>query len=355
MRRVLVTGGSGFIGTNLVEYYRSAGVDVLSIDLREPRHPQHQDVFRQVDILDSKTLSHAVREYAPTQVVHLAARTDLDESAGLDGYRANTDGVRNLVEAIAGQRSVQRALFASTKLVCPTDARVTRDDDYRPDTIYGQSKVIGEQIVRQSTAMACDWCLFRPTSIWGPWCEIPYGRFFRMVGRGLYFHPGGIDAPRSFGYVGNVIFQLEKMFAAPRTEIHQRVFYVSDYDPFLIRQWANAISLRMRGTPVRTIPAWLIRMAAWAGDALKFLGVKDPPISSFRLRNMRADTTGVPLDATRELTGPLPYSMEDGVEQTVRWLRGEPVSATVESARGDRDRGHRPHPHWSDSRRSQQV
>ena len=327
MRRVLVTGGSGFIGTNLVDHYLAAGVEVLSIDVRPPRLLLHRRVFRSVDILDADSLRAALRDFAPTQVVHLAARTDLDDRAGLEGYRANVEGVQNAVDAIAGQSSVARAVFASTKLVCPTDARVTAMDDYRPDTVYGRSKVLGEQRVRNAASLRCQWCIVRPTSIWGPWCEIPYGRFFRMVGRGLYFHPGRIDPPKSFGYVGNVIFQIEAILAAAQERIHRKVFYLSDYDIFTIRQWADTIARTMCGRAARTIPAPLVRPLAWAGDLLKLCGGREAPLSSFRLRNMRADTTGIPLEPTRQLTGPLPYSMEEGVARTVAWLRGDRLPA----------------------------
>ena len=81
MRRVLVTGGSGFVGTNAVEYYARQGVPVLSLDVRAPVSSAHHRYWQRVDILDSKALESAVRSFAPTDVVHLAARTDLDFAA----------------------------------------------------------------------------------------------------------------------------------------------------------------------------------------------------------------------------------------------------------------------------------
>lgn len=321
MKRILITGGSGFIGTNLVESCLSAGDEVLSIDIEEPRNRNHLKVFRKVDILDRMALDEVFRDFAPVCVVHLAARTDLDENSNLDGYAANTKGVQNVVDAVSKQTSVKRCVFTSTKLVCPTDHKVKSEDDYCPDTMYGRSKVVGEKIVRNSTAMHCDWCIVRPTSIWGPWADVPYGKFFRMVGRGLYFHPGRVDPPKSFGYVGNVVFQIQKILDAPKEQIHQKVFYLSDYDVFTIRDWADTISAKLRNRKVRTIPEPVVRLCAWSGDLMKLCGIKEPPLSSFRLRNMRVDTTSIPLEPIRKLTGQLPFSMEEGVEETVAWFR----------------------------------
>ena len=236
--RILITGSSGFIGTNMMNSCLGAGYEVLGIDIKKPQDKKHDTVFQRVDILDNISLEKVFRDFAPTHVLHLAARTDLHEKKDIQGYAANTDGVENVVNAVASQPSIKRSIFASTKLVCPTDYAPTSEDDYCPSTLYGKSKVIGEKIVKECPSMQCDWCIVRPTSIWGPWAYIPYGRFFQMVARKLYFHPGYSDSPKSFGYVGNTVFQIEKLFNAPADQIHKKVFYLTDYETFTIRQWA---------------------------------------------------------------------------------------------------------------------
>ncbi len=322
--RVLVTGGSGFIGTNLVDSLLAEGFDALSIDIKRPMNEEHNHVFRKVDILDYPTLVGAFNDFAPVYIVHLAARTDLHEDKSLDGYAANTIGVENMVNAIANQTSVKRAIFTSTKLVCPTGYSQKSYEDYCPDTMYGKSKVEGEKIVRSSSELKCWWCIVRPTSIWGPWSyspHIPYGRFFKMIARGHYFHPGLASPLKSFGYVGNVIFQINKLFDAPPEQIHRKIFYLTDYDVFTIKEWADMISLKLRNRKARTIPEWMVRLLALAGDLMKFCGIREPPFSSFRLKNMRADTTGIPFESMRKITGPLPYSLEQGVEETISWFQ----------------------------------
>jgi len=319
--RILITGSSGFIGTNMMNSCLGAGYEVLGIDIKKPQDKRHDTVFQRVDILDNISLEKVFRDFAPTHVLHLAARTDLHEKKDIQGYAANTDGVENVVNAIASQPSIKRSIFASTKLVCPTDYTPTSEDDYCPSTLYGKSKVIGEKIVKECPSMQCDWCIVRPTSIWGPWAYIPYGKFFQMVARKLYFHPGYSDSPKSFGYVGNTVFQIEKLFNAPADQIHKKVFYLTDYETFTIRQWADTISMKLRNKKTRTIPEWMVRVLALAGDLTKSCGIKEPPFSSFRLQNMRANTAGVPIESIRQITGPLPYSLEQGVKETISWLQ----------------------------------
>lgn len=324
MSKVLVTGGSGFIGTNLVESLLRLGHEVRSIDIEPPQCEAHETLYARVDIRDPEGLRRVFDGFAPSWVIHLAARTDLNERRDIRGYAANMEGVENLLLAVAAQPSVRRCVFASSKLVLPTDGIPESDDDYRPNTLYGRSKMEGEIIVRNRNLLACEWCIVRPTSIWGPWAmkpHIPYGKFFQMVARGLYFHPGKADPQKSFGFVGNTAFQIRKLLEAPREAVHGRVFYLSDYEVFTIRSWADLISLKVTGRRVRTMPEPLVRLLSRVGDLSRFLGISDPMFSTFRLRNMRADTTGIPLEPIRRITGPLPFTLEKGVDETIAWMK----------------------------------
>ncbi len=73
---------------------------------------------------------------------------------------------------------------------------------------------------------------------------------------------------------------------------------------------------------IPVVPLALAKLAANVGDLLKGLGWKNAPLTSFRLNNMR--TGGhYPVAALREVVGPLPYSLQDGVRSTVEWMRGQ--------------------------------
>lgn len=318
--RILVTGGSGFIGTALLVSLLKSGHEVLSLDIEPPQNEAHWGIYKEVDILDADLLKKTMLDFEPTHVVHLAARTDLDGKS-LDDYRANTVGVQNVIGALVEQSSVKQAIFASTKLVCFNGYDPKSEEDYCPDTFYGESKVEGERILRNVSSLNCHWCIVRPTSIWGPWFGIPYREFFLTIEKGYYFHPGRVNPPRSFGYVGNCVYQLEKIMSSPVESIHRRTFYLTDYDEFTIRQWANTISTKLKGREAYAVPEFIIHCAALVGDCLKKIGWKSPPMTSFRLKNMRTDTTGLPIESIKQITGPLPCTMEQGVDETITWLR----------------------------------
>lgn len=326
-RRVVVTGGSGFIGTNLVDHLLRGGVDVHNLDQAPPRHPDHGPQWTSCDLRDAAAVRAAVEQAAPDAIVHLAARTDL-RGATVDDYAVNTDGVRHVVDAARAVGSVRRVLFASSQLVCTPGHRPTDEFDVSPPNPYGVSKVTGERIVRESMGDgsggdAPTWMLLRPTSIWGPWWGDLYSAFFRTVRAGRYVHPRGARVSKAFGFVGNSVHQVAALLAAPAAAIDGRTLYLSDYEPYPVLEWANEISAAFGRRPVREVPVVVLRAAAKAGDVLRRAGVAEPPLTSYRLSNILTPSS-FDMEPLRELCGPLPWTRAEGVAATVEWMRRHP-------------------------------
>ncbi len=318
-RRFLVTGGSGFIGTNLVAELVSMKSTVMNIDIAKPRVPGHEQFWSQCDILDASGLKQTVSRFRPTDVIHLSARTDLHGKEVRD-YNTNIDGVSNMLGALSADGTVRRAIFASSRMVCEIGNVPYNDYDYFPPNAYGRSKVIGEQLVRAQTDLQ-HWTIVRPTSIWGPWFGIPYKDFFMAVLAGRYVHPRKHPVKKSFGYVGNSVFQLLRLLKAPLSVTNKRTFYLADYSPVDVENMANLIRRKVDKSHVRQVPLPVLKTAAAVGDRIKRFGIsKEPPLTSFRLRNLCTDMI---LDTSplSEITGKLPYDLPAGIELTLGHLR----------------------------------
>ena len=319
--RILITGTAGFIGGALAWHLADKGETVLGLDVRPSKSlPGVEEVV--ADLLDPGALRSAFSRFGPDAVVHLAARTDLTEKVSVHGYAANIDGVENLIEAIRETPGVLRAVFTSSQLVCRIGLLPASATDYAPDTLYGESKVLTEQIVRKRDGGGVVWCLVRPTTVWGPGMSPHYQRFLRLIARGRYFHVGRGQLLKSYGYIGNVVYQYERLLTAPAELVHRNTLYLADDPPLSLRAWADAFQKAIGAPPIRTIPVGLARLLAGAGNVVNKLGFPDFPLNAFRLKNILTEYR-FDLAETRRICGEPPYTMEEGVARMAAWYRDE--------------------------------
>ncbi len=320
MPKILITGGSGLIGTNAVEYFVNKGYDVLNYDFRSPQNEEYTQNWVDGDINDLENYMKVTLEFSPDYFLHLAARTDLLENKDLqNGYKSNIVGVSNTIEIVNNTPSIKRVLFASSRLVCKIDYLPKDFDDYCPPNLYGESKVIGEKIVKQ-TPINKEWLIFRPTSIWGPWFDSPYIIFFKTIEKNLYFNPGKYNPRKSFGYAKNAIYELDKLLHAPADQIHEKSFYLCDYPALNLKEWSSLISKEMASKHIPTYPVSVLKMAALFGDLFQKLGWKRVPITSFRLNNLITDMV-YDTGELEKICGSLPYDLKTGVRETVEWMK----------------------------------
>jgi nucleoside-diphosphate-sugar epimerase len=319
MNKVLITGSAGFIGSHLTQFLAKNGYDVLGVDKRHSNAGPELYKSTICDILDLEKLCKIFYEYQPDIVIHLAARTDLEEQKNIEGYASNTKGTENVLRAINSVGCVKRALITSSQLVCRIGYIPENDSDYCPNNLYGKSKALAEQIVRNTELPGVTWSLLRPTTIWGEGMSEHYQSFIRMVKGGKYFHVGKNLLHKSYGYVGNTIYQYMRFIESPAEIIHGRTFYIADYQPLSLRKWVDSLAKELNANRVCSIPESLAWSVAYVGDFLNKVGFKRFPLNSFRLQNILTEYV-FDLKSTENVCGPLPYSVEQGIYRTIRWF-----------------------------------
>lgn len=311
--KVLITGGSGFIGSNLLRsLLEKRNYELLNIDIKSSSNPEIQRITHICDIRNAEEVERIILDFNPEYIVHLAARTDLNGKT-LEDYSSNITGVKNIIDSSKKLESLKRILITSSMLVCKAGYHPKSFYDYCPTTIYGESKVKTEEITRSSD-LKCSWALLRPTSIWGPWFKVPYRNFFDMVRSKRYFHIGNRSCTKTYGYVGNTVYQIENILFKDNSK--GQVFYLGD-EPTNIEEWANEIA-ELENHKVIRMPYAIIKTAALFGDILSKIGIKFP-MTSFRLKNMTTDNI-IDLSNTDNIAPNRPFSRKDGVLQTLIWL-----------------------------------
>lgn len=319
--KIFITGGSGFIGTNLIDFLINNGYDqIVNFDKAEPLKKSHQSYWVKGDIMDAGALYKELAESNSQIFIHLAARTDT-LSDKLDDYIENTVGTQNVLDAIKKAPGIKRLIMTSTQYVYKSNENVfpANDYDFKPHTVYGQSKVLTEQYTREAH-LDCIWTIVRPTNIWGPWHMRYPNELWRVIDKGLYYHPVKDEVIRTYGYVKNIVHQMFQIMISASEIVDKKVFYVGD-EPIDSYIWLSELSNQMTGKKISRLPKAFFGSLALIGDVLR--SAKVPfPLFSERFNNM-IESYPAPTYITIQHFGLAEPDLKKNVAETIEWLQGE--------------------------------
>ena len=315
-QRVLVTGGSGFIGVHLIRALRAKNFQILNLDIKPPVDELNQDLWTYGSIIDKDKLSNQVLDFDPNYIVHLSAVTTQNAKSLLD-FEVNIQGTENLIEASNKLSNLKKFIFTSTQYVNSPGYPHSKDTkELHPYGFYGESKLLGEQMTQQILQNS-GWTIIRPTTIWGPWHPILTDGLWKQILRGRYFHPKGDEAIKAYGYVKNTAWQICQILEIDSMLTDKKIFYMGDGN-ISQDKWVGAFVLRLTNRKMRQIPKLNLFILSEVGELLVNLGVKFPMYRS-RYRNLITSNPS-PLDETLELLGASPITFEDGIDETCSWL-----------------------------------
>jgi len=153
MKRILITGAFGQIGSELVLRLKQEFGDsaVIPTDIKEPPIHKRNDNFNYLDVLDYDKLDTIVTRYEIDTIFHMAAiLSALGERNPQLAYRVNLNGLINILE-VARQNKVKKVIMPSSIAVFGPDApknNTPNKTPLNPTTMYGVTKVAGEKLLQ---------------------------------------------------------------------------------------------------------------------------------------------------------------------------------------------------------------
>ncbi|MDT5150983.1 MAG: 3beta-hydroxy-Delta5-steroid dehydrogenase / steroid Delta-isomerase [Mycobacterium sp.] len=249
---VLVTGGSGFVGANLVTELLDRGHAVRSFDRVASPLPQHDRLHTVVgDITDAADVANAVEGI--DTVIHTAAIIDLmgggSAPARERSFAVNVGGTQNLVNA-AQAAGVKRFVYTASNSVVMGGQRIVNGDETIPYTtrfndLYTETKVTAEKFVLAANGVdGLLTCSIRPSGIWGRGDQTMFRKVFESVLAGhVKVLVGGKDVKPDNSYVHNLIhgFILAGEHLVPGGTAPGQAYFVNDGEPINMFEFTRPV------------------------------------------------------------------------------------------------------------------
>lgn len=331
---MLVTGGSGFVGANLVTTLLDRGHRVRSFDRAPsplPPHPQLEVL--QGDITDKAVCAQAVDGI--DTVFHTAAIIELMGGASVtDEYRQrsfaiNVGGTENLVEA-GRAAGVQRFVYTSSNSVVMGGQNIPGGDETIPYTtrfndLYTETKVVAERyVLSQNGIDGMLTCAIRPSGIWGRGDQTMFRKLFESVIAGhVKVLVGRKSARLDNSYVHNLIhgFILAAQHLVPGGTAPGQAYFINDDDPINMFEFARPVveacgvnwpRVRVNGPIVRAA------MTGWQRLHFRF-GIPAPLLEPLAVERLYLDNFFSTAKASRDLGYKPPFTTEQALNECLSY------------------------------------
>jgi len=315
---LFVTGGSGYVGRNLIRHFTSLGVEVRAL----ARSAEACDVVEAAG-------ARAVRGdlFSPDlragmagceALVHAAA----DTGHGLPSaaqHRTNVEGTRHVLAA-ARDAGIRRVVHLSTESVLLDGAALVRAHERlpfprRPAGGYSATKAEAERLALAMSSDGFEVVAVRPRFVWGRDDTTALPQLLAAVDGGRFAWIDGGRYRTSTTHVGNLVHGIERALLAG---VSGECYFITDADDVEFRAFVGAmLATQGRAVPDKAVPGWLVRGVAAASEGVARLtgGRWRPPVTRQVLATSAVEVTLDIGKARRDLGYAPPVSRTQGLEE----------------------------------------
>jgi len=296
---ILVSGLSGFIGSNFKNYVKSIRPELNII-------PFHRN------LIGKQGMIKAVFDQT-NLVIHLAGKAhDLRNISSPDEYyMANTDLTKLLFDAFFKSEAEVFIMMSSVKVAADEiKGNLAEDAFANPVTHYGKSKLLAEQyILTKGIPLGKRVYILRPCMIHGPGNKGNLNLLYNLVSKGFPWPLGDFENRRSFCSIENLCFIMKELIE--RDDIPSGVYNIADDIPLSTNEVIRLIGeSKGKETRILNLNKSFIYLLARLGDLLKL------PLNTERLQKLTESYIVSNAKIKNALGQPLPISSKEGLMRT---------------------------------------
>ncbi len=337
--KILITGGSGFIGSYFHRDLSALGHELVTIDLIDPSGLAAESPFVKGDIRDPKALDRAME--GVDMVVNLAAA---HHDFGIEHdtyYSVNEHGSQMVCEAM-DRAGVKNLVFYSTVAVYG-DAQTPHEETAptAPNSPYGGSKLKGEAVFKQwvDQGDGRNALIIRPTVTFGVNNFANMYSLIKQINSGQYFRFGEGTNIKSLSYVENIVhatlFLRGLQENKPNREIEPfEIFNYIDKPDLTSTEISNTVSSCLGKKPAPGMPYFVGLLLGLPFDVIIKLTGKNLPISTARVKKMFKTETKFEADKLLGVGYEPKVPLKEGIDRMAKWY--------MESGKDENAQWHQP-------------
>jgi nucleoside-diphosphate-sugar epimerase len=317
----LVTGASGFIGRALVARLAASGAPVLAL-VRDPARAGDLAALPGVELVRGDLRDRGLLRGLTARaglVYHLAGLTS---ARGRDEFMAvNGEATGALAAAAAAAPAPPKIVFVSSLAAAgprPAARPAREEDPPAPVTAYGESKLLGEELLRRE-GRGVRWTVVRPPWVYGPGDRATLA-LFRLAARGFFPNVRGGCMEISLVHVDDLVGALVLAGEAARAD--GRVYYAADGAAHTIAELGRALLAARGGGRAVPVPGAVFRLLGLAGEASARLMGRPPLLGRDKAcEGLQQGWVCDDARIRRELGYRSCVALAEGVAATLAWYR----------------------------------
>lgn len=288
MKSVFITGSTGFVGRNIIQYFNS--------EFEFYNFSKNEEIKIKQDV-----------------VLHLAGKAhDLKNTSNVQEYYiVNSELTKQIFDSFLESDAKVFITLSSVKVVADKlDCELTEEHRPNPLTHYGKSKLLAEEhILSKKIPDGKRVYILRPCMIHGPGNKGNLNLLYKIVSKGLPWPLGAFENKRSFCSIDNLCFIIRELIE--NDQIPSGVYNLADDEPISTNELINLISVGLGNKPhIWNVPQPLIKFISKLGDVLWL------PLNSERLSKLTETYIVSNNKIKKEINKPLPISAKDGLIKT---------------------------------------
>ncbi len=320
MRRVLVTGATGFVGVHVCKALLAAGYAVTAAT-RRTDVPEIQPDVRIINVGEIGPSTDWQEALDDVEfVVHAAARTHVlrerPDVSERSYRRINLDATKTLATQ-AAKSGVRRFIFLSSVKAggeFSNPGRPLRAEfSPSPEDAYGRTKLEAEEVLVEIACMAhMDVLILRAPLIYGPGVKGNMLSLFMAVNKGMILPLKHINNKRDLIYVSNLVDAIMRILE--RKTFSKKIYYVCDGEPVSTADLVRQISCVLdRPARLFSVPISILKILSWV------MGQSN---------GIRKLTQTLEVDGTefcKDAEWGSPFSMKEGLASTAAWFKSQSI------------------------------